>query len=198
MAKSMRIRVEKTDCNMEPLMGKRIKLKPIESEEDMKYLFRSFNDPIATGKYVNFKARGWQEFQEFIKDGSKSPAHFTTFLIEKNDDKKVIGSIVYFVPWALSVQCFEIGYGIDDPSLRRKGYASEAARLLVDYLFSMEPGLVRIQATTDIENRGSQGVLENVGFVKEGITRKTTFVRGIFRDDVLYSLLREDWKLEEV
>jgi RimJ/RimL family protein N-acetyltransferase len=63
----------------------------------------------------------------------------------------------------------------------------------VDYLFLSKP-LVRIQAHTNVKNTASQRALENAGFTKEGIVRKRIFVRGNWRDEFLYSILREEWK----
>lgn len=37
-------------------------------------------------------------------------------------------------------------------------------------------------------------VLEKAGFTKEGLIRKSVFIRGEWRDGILYSILREDWK----
>ena len=70
---------------------------------------------------------------------------------------------------------------------------TEAVGLLVNYLFSSK-NIERIAADADVENFGSQKVLEKNGFKREGILRKHGFVKGVFRDDVQYSLIREDWK----
>ena len=108
------------------------------------------------------------------------------FLIEKKDGTK-IGLIVLEIEGGVQ----EIGYGII-PSVRRKGYCTEAVKIAVDYLFLLIP-LVRIQAHTNVKNTASQRVLENAGFRKEGIVRKRIFVRGNWRDEFLYSILREEW-----
>ena len=74
---------------------------------------------------------------------------------------------------------------------RGKGRGTEAVEIMVDYLF-LSRDIVRIQATTDTKNIGSQKVLEKVGFTKEGTIRKEEFVRGEWRDKYLYSILREE------
>jgi RimJ/RimL family protein N-acetyltransferase len=86
----------------------------------------------------------------------------------------------------------EIGYSLV-PNERRKGYCFEAVMIMVDYLFLSRDAL-RIQATTDVRNLGSQKVLEKVGFKKEGTVRKMLFIRGECRDAYLYSILREEWR----
>lgn len=108
------------------------------------------------------------------------------FFIERKDGAKV-GYIAHFP--AAEKLGMEIGY-ILLPSERCKGYCSEAVQIMIDYLF-LSRDIVRIQAHTDISNLGSQRVLEKAGFKKEGTLRKSTFVRGEWRDNSLYSILRE-------
>ncbi len=51
----------------------------------------------------------------------------------------------------------------------------------------------RVQANTDPENKVSQRIFEKVGFKKEGVSRKSSFVRGEWRDEYHYAILREEW-----
>jgi len=64
---------------------------------------------------------------------------------------------------------------------------------MVDYLF-LSKEIARVQAHTDVRNAGSQKVLEKAGFSKEGALRKSSFIRGEWRDNFVYSILREEWK----
>jgi len=109
------------------------------------------------------------------------------FLVEKKDGSKV-GNIGHRPVGKTQ----EIGYAIL-PSERKKGYCSEAAMLMVDYLF-LSKDIARVQAHTDVRNVASQRVLEKAGFKKEGVVRKSVFVRGKWRDRYLLSILREEWK----
>ena len=104
--------------------------------------------------------------------------------IEKKDGTKV-GEIHHS-------KDMEVGYGLI-PSERRKGYCTEAVKIMVDYLF-LSKDVVRIYALTNVMNVASQKVLENVGFKKDGVLRKSLFVRGEWRDRYIYSILREEWK----
>ena len=109
------------------------------------------------------------------------------FFIEKKDGSKV-GTIWHYQESKL----LEIGYVLV-PSEKGKGYCSEAAKIMVDYLF-LSRDIVRVQAQTDVRNVASQRVLEKTGFRKEGTLRKNFFTRGEWRDAYLYSTLREEWK----
>ena len=73
-----------------------------------------------------------------------------------------------------------------------KGYCTEAVMILVDFLF-LSKDIIRIQAEANPRNLASQKVLEKVGFIKEGIIRKSVFIRGKWRDGILYSILRDEW-----
>jgi ribosomal-protein-alanine N-acetyltransferase len=118
-----------------------------------------------------------------------SPFEPKVFLIEKKEGSK-IGYITHFNSYLGGGQFLEIGYAIA-PGERGKGYCTEAAQLMVDYLF-LSKDVSRIQATTSIRNRGSQRVMEKAGLTREGTIRN--FARGARRDFYLYSILREEWK----
>lgn len=115
------------------------------------------------------------------------------FIIAKKDGTK-IGFIRHGL--LLPHRLMEIGY-IIIPSERGKGYATEAAKIIVDYLF-LSKDIVRIQAGTNIRNKASQKVLEKVGFKREGTLRKAMFVRGEWFDTFLFSILREEWKAPKI
>ena len=61
----------------------------------------------------------------------------------------------------------EIGYGIPEEN-RGHGYASEAVLAAAAWALE-QPGVTRVEAETEPENRASQRVLEKCGFVPSGI-----------------------------
>jgi RimJ/RimL family protein N-acetyltransferase len=87
-------------------------------------------------------------------------------------------------------QC-EIGFTIASEH-QGHGYATEAARLLVDYLFGRR-GKHRIAASCDARNAASAAVLERLGMRREGHLRESSWAKGEWTDDLLYGLLRHEW-----
>jgi ribosomal-protein-alanine N-acetyltransferase len=87
----------------------------------------------------------------------------------------------------------EMGYSIAHDYWKR-GFASEAARAVVESAFRVHRDLNRIRAMADLRNVASQRVLEKVGMVKEGILRQNRIVHGEFVDEVWFGLLRDEWK----
>jgi RimJ/RimL family protein N-acetyltransferase len=84
-----------------------------------------------------------------------------------------------------------IGYGIHG-DLRGQGLSAEAAQTVIKSAFKTYPKLQRIRAHTDAENVGSIRVLKKLGFLHEGTLRANQFVKGEFRDEAIFGLLRRD------
>ena len=165
------------------LEGKAVNLRLLE-REDLPLLADWSNNPEFFGEFIWFPQTSkaeWEKRYDSLAPDTK------WFFIEKKDGAK-IGTMFHF----LSGNLMEIGY-ILVPSERKKGYASEAVKIIVDYLF-LSKELVRVQAFTDVNNFASQKVLEKAGFKKEGIIRKNSFIRGEWKDGCLFSIIREEWK----
>ena len=62
----------------------------------------------------------------------------------------------------------EIGYGIDD-AYRGLGYATEAVTAMCKWALSV-PGVVSVEAETEMDNEKSKRVLAKAGFVPTGKT----------------------------
>ena len=84
----------------------------------------------------------------------------------------------------------EIGYWLSE-SLWGKGLMTEAIEAVITCAFD-QLGLHRIYATTQVDNRASQRVLEKVGFKKEGVLRMHGRLQGKWADSVMYGLLNTD------
>ncbi|MDF3026070.1 MAG: GCN5-related N-acetyltransferase [Fluviicola sp.] len=76
-----------------------------------------------------------------------------------------------------------------------KGFATEALIRLLEFCFS-DLKLHRIEAGCAVENIGSIKVLEKVGMVREGRTRKKLPIRGEWKDNYFYAILEEDFVIE--
>ena len=63
---------------------------------------------------------------------------------------------------------------------------------LVTTYFECEPWLAS-PAECDARNVASARLLERVGFTREGLRRRHTWIKGEWTDDLLYGLLEEDF-----
>ncbi|MEM1248421.1 MAG: GNAT family protein [Acidobacteriota bacterium] len=85
----------------------------------------------------------------------------------------------------------EIGYALST-DFHGRGVMTDSLSILVPELFFKTP-LERIEARCAVGNRGSQRVLEKLGFRREGVLRGYFLLHGERVDHVLYGLLREDY-----
>jgi len=173
------------------LEGKVVNLRVME-KDDIDFSVECFNRIDFWGEYdpIPPQKSKTERMKEFDNPSQLAIlTERTRFVIEKKDGTK-IGFIAHW--FVQPHRMMEIGYSLI-PSERGKGYGTEAIQTMVDYLF-LSRDIVRIQAVTSVRNKASQRVLEKVGFKKEGIIRRSGFVRGEWVDAYLYSILREEWK----
>ena len=112
----------------------------------------------------------------------------TNFVIANNNE--LIGGIgLMFQPDVYRFSA-EIGYWIAEP-FWGKGIASLALTALSKYAFE-QFGLNRIFAGVFQGNRASMRVLEKSGFKLEGRLRNAVYKNNQFKDQLMYSILRED------
>ncbi|XP_061992358.1 uncharacterized protein LOC133710330 [Rosa rugosa] len=82
----------------------------------------------------------------------------------------------------------EIGYVLGS-KYWGKGIATRAVKMVVDTIFKEWTHLERLEAFVDVENVGSQRVMEKAGFQREGVLRKNYIVKGRTIDEVVFSIL---------
>jgi len=171
------------------LKGGKIGLRTIEPE-DLKEVYRMVNNPEIFGEYDAFQLASWGEVEKWFKESVRAD-EFTVFIVERNEDNRMVGIVVYYTVHPV-LQNTEIGFQMRSEDERNKGYGTEAVRLLTEYLFTTR-NIQRVQATTDIENKAAQRILEKNGFTREGELRKALFRKGEFHNAYLYGILREEW-----
>jgi len=89
----------------------------------------------------------------------------------------------------------DIGYELD-PRHWNKGYATEAARAMLDFGFEAL-NLHRIWAECVAENVGSARVLEKIGMRQEGRLREKIYLKGRWHDQLIYAILAAEWREQQ-
>ena len=107
------------------------------------------------------------------------------YAIVRKDDNTLIG----MTELRLEGHRAEFGYVLARPYWGN-GYVPEALKILIGWA-SSQPGLHRVWAYCDVENRASQRVLEKAGMEREGVVRRWTLAPNLSdtpRDCYFYSL----------
>jgi len=85
----------------------------------------------------------------------------------------------------------EWGFAIGSPYWGT-GVFQEGAELMVHFAFETV-GVHRLEARAAVGNGRGNGALRKIGAVQEGILRRSFLRRGEYLDQVLWSILEEDW-----
>ncbi len=76
---------------------------------------------------------------------------------------------------------------------RRRGYATEAALLVLKYYFE-ELRYQKCLVGVHSDNHASVALHERLGFVREGTLRRMVYTGGRFHDLHQYGMLKEEWE----
>lgn len=160
------------------------------AEEDLPFFERLRTDPDLAGPFL---WDGWHDSRRFRRRWEQDGwlgEDSGNLMVERGGD--LIGLVSYRrVPLAGVAWCWSIGISLM-PEARGRGAGSRAQRLLVEYLFAYTLAH-RIQAETDVGNLAEQRALEKAGFTREGVMRAGAFFGGRYHDEVVYSVLRDEF-----
>lgn len=133
--------------------------------------------------------------EEWLKTIPDSYRHgkAVVFAITAPPDDDLIGTIGLTFAW--EHERAEIGYWLGKPFWGR-GYATEAARAVVNFAFDRYASLRRVHAGAYGHNPASQRVLVKSGLMYEGTRRRHLVRFGESADVVDFGLLRTEWMPE--
>ena len=115
---------------------------------------------------------------------------FYDWAVIENESGRMIGTCG-FTRFDLPHNSAEIGYVLN-PDFHGKGYATEAARRVIDFGFS-ELSLHRIEAKFMLGNDASLHVMEKLGMTLEGYRRDGMLVKNKYRTIGACSILKNEW-----
>lgn len=172
----------------------RLYIRPvcIEDKESM-YIYRADTD---TNRYLTLIPQSVEDVAAFIEKTSFAiniPGTWFQFVIVEQSSNILIGDIgIHFLDTDSENKQVEIGYTLNK-DFRRKGYASEALKTIINYLIN-SLNKHRIIASIDPLNIDSVKLVERLGFRKEAHFVESIFFHGKWVDDLVYAVLAKEWK----
>lgn len=127
----------------------------------------------------------------FVKQQREDPRLKFQLAVTLRTDGRLIGNCGLRLRSAGS-PVGDIGFELDS-GYWGQGYATEAARSMVDLGFSQQ-GLHRVEAWCVADNVASARVLERLGMRREGCLREVEFYKGRWWDRLLFGLLESEWR----
>ncbi len=160
--------------------------------DDYKDMFTFASNPEVV-KYLSYKPHESPEHtRALLESWVKGYESNQTYNWAIEYEGKLVGSISVV---EIDNRCFSchLGWQLDIPYWN-KGIMTEAAKAVVDYLFS-NVGFDRISSGCDKRNIGSYKVMEKVGMKHEGTLRRFYHQKdGSVGDKRLYAILKEEWE----
>jgi [ribosomal protein S5]-alanine N-acetyltransferase len=112
------------------------------------------------------------------------------FFVFRRADGVLVGGLTLANVRRGVAQAGSLGYWMGAPHAR-KGYMTEAVQALIPFAFG-PLRLHRLEAACIPTNAASIRLLENCGFVGEGLARKYLCINGAWQDHLLFALLASD------
>ncbi len=173
------------------LEGKRIVLRPLKMS-DTKVLWKNMNDPCVN-KYLDSRdGVSLKKEKEFVKktinDWKKGEE--LTWGVEHRQSKKIIGCCALHVKKRDNRASFGLWI---DKKFHGQGFGKEMAMLAMNFGFK-KLELNRIEYSLFAPNKASKALIEKLGGKFEGRRRQFVKVGKSYVDDLIYSILRKEWK----
>lgn len=133
----------------------------------------------------------YQDEEKWVLGMSSSKETYS-FAIETLEDGKYIGGCgINDIDWKNSVAL--VGIFIGDKEHLGKGYGTDAMKVLVKFIFE-QMNIHKVKLNVFSFNERAIKSYEKCGFVKEGVLRDEIFRDGKYYDEIIMSILREEFE----
>lgn len=174
------------------LIGSRVRLRPITAA-DAADMFAALSDEESmrlTGTQDTFTLEQVEAFCKRVEQADDR----VDYAITRIDDptQRYVGEVVLnSIDFENRVASFRIA--LNSSANFGKGYGTEATRLILQHGFE-RLNLHRIELEVYEFNPRAQHVYEKVGFVREGMRRKTLLWDGEYQGAIIMGILEDEWR----
>jgi RimJ/RimL family protein N-acetyltransferase len=168
--------------------GKLVRLRP-PRPEDASAMAGWFEDLEVT-RFIQLRHPPSVDAEkEFLDRAARD--HDSIFWVVEHEGRLVGATSIVRIDWKHG--CGTTGTVIGDKKVWGRGIARELMQLRAEYAFLQLP-LRKLKSAYLDGNEGSARAQAAAGYRVVGRWRKVRFIDGIWRDQVLTELLREDWE----
>lgn len=173
------------------LIGKQIYLRGLEESDLQTNYFQWFNDQtIGTyTRHVRFP-NSMERMRKYYQKAIKNDDLLVLAIIYAKDNCHVGNISLQNIDWIN--RCAEFAIIIGERQYAGRGIATEAGKLIINHGFE-RLNLNRIWLGVHEANKAAIKVYKKIGFKDEGRFRQRFFQNEKFYDDIIMSILREEW-----
>ena len=173
------------------LKGARVTLRDLRPSDAPSLLAMLAAEEVA--RFISPPPTAVEGFERFIAwtHGERAAGLHTCFAVAVGGTDTAVG--LFQVRqlesgWAAAEWGFALG-----SSYWGTGVFIDGAQLVVDFAFETI-GVHRLEARAAVQNGRGNGALRKVGAVQEGVLRKSFLRNGEYLDQVLWTIVDEDWR----
>jgi len=172
------------------LKGKKIILKPIQVKQAGRFLEWFGDDEVIRFLLVDGKKLNLKKEIAAIKRLKYSPSHYTWSIYTKN--KIHIGS-TGLSGVDKNNQRATWGIVIGDKKYWNQGFGTDVLKTVMKFFFTRLK-FNRLELKVFPENLAGRKVYKRCGFKKEGLLRQAVYKRGKYYDEIVMSVLKNEYK----
>jgi [ribosomal protein S5]-alanine N-acetyltransferase len=177
------------------LAGTRVTLRELRSEDAPSLLAMLSSEEVA--RFISPPPTTLEGFERFIAWAAREreQGNYVCFAVVPDGLTDAIGlfQLRSLEPgFATAEWGFALGSGFWGT-----GLFMESARLVLDFAFDVV-NVFRLEARASVGNGRGNGALRKLGAVPEGVLRRSFFRFGQYHDQLLWSILSEDWRVQRV
>ena len=168
------------------------------SKKDLPAFVNWLNDPEILQYLTIYAPLSIEQEEKWYEDILTHPVEEHPLAIEARteNDWKLVGN-TSFINVDQHERSAEVGIFIGEKTFQDKGYGTETLGLMVGYGF-MTLNFHRIHLRVYANNPRGVRCYEKVGFKQEGRLREAHFFAGKYIDILLMSILKDEWKKENM
>jgi RimJ/RimL family protein N-acetyltransferase len=185
------------DIQTQLFEGQDIRFGPIDHEKDPEIESKWTHDSefmrmMDTNPARPMSAAMIKKQYEKLEKQIEEDKNIYHFMIRAKADDRLIGkAIIQWIEWTNGNGSIRLGIGTAED--RRKGYGTQALRMLLRFAFA-ELNLFRVSALVPEYNEGALALLQKFGFVQEVCRRKSLERDGRRWNLYVFGLLNEEWQ----
>jgi RimJ/RimL family protein N-acetyltransferase len=178
-----------------PLETERLTLRPFE-EGDFDSLYAMQSD-AEVARWLYEEPRNAEETRKLLAvkiagSAFRSEGDWLSAAVVERETGALVGDVA--LNWRSEQhKTGELGF-IFMPGHQGKGYATEAARAILDWAFATI-GLHRVVGRTEVRNTASARVLEKLGMRLEAQLVENEWVKGEWQSELAYAILAREWQV---
>jgi RimJ/RimL family protein N-acetyltransferase len=189
--------MEMFDIQTQLFEGEEIRFGPIDYEKDPEIESKWTHDAEFMRLYEIAPARPMsaamvkKQYEKLEKQVEEEKNLFYFAVRARQDDRLIGKATIQGIEWSNGNGHLRLGIGAAED--RRKGYGTQALRMLLRFAFA-ELNLYRVSAVVPEYNEAGIALLKKAGFTAEVCRRKALERDGRRWDMLMFGLLKEEWQ----